>query len=236
MAGEQNRAPLSLEVQRLRMDQIVRNRARRLLLCLCVDASASMSLDGRISAVNREIDAFLQNMERTATTRDAVEVCVVTFGDEVEVRCEFGPLSEARRANRAIRASGSRSELGAGVLLALDQLRRRQDLLTEMGISCYRPWLILISDGAATDIQRCQEAGGQVKDLLRQDRLRVKCLSLSQEPEHMRALREFTPSGQVDQVDSLEMTEFFGMLSRSVSRASRQSIQRGELALYDSRR
>lgn len=71
---------------------------------------------------------------------DAVEVCVIAFGDKTELVCDFGPLSQA------IKPTGSCTELGAGVALVLEQLERRRKLLSGLGVSYCRPWLILISD------------------------------------------------------------------------------------------
>ena len=218
---------------RLQYDQIAQNKAKRLVLCICVDASASMTLQQRMSTVNREIGTFLQNMYNNATARDAVEVCIIAFGDQIKVMCDFGSLTEAIRANRDIKATGARTELGAGVLKALDRLDNRLQLLTDLGAPFYKPWLILISDGEATDAARCKEAAKKVRERLSRQQLKVKCLSLGDEGNAgaQRTLREFTLDGEVDRVNSLEMTEFFEMLSRSVSRASQQSIQTGEFEL-----
>lgn len=218
---------------RLEYSQIAKNKAIRLVICLCVDASASMMKENRMQTVNREIGAFLQKMYEGATSRDAVEVCVISFGDQTKVMCDFGPMSEAIRANREIRATGARTELGDGVMTALDCLDKRLALLSELGASYYKPWLILISDGEATDTARCKEAGREVRRRLQERKLKVKCLSLCDAENRgaVRTLREFTLDNQVDQVDSLEMAEFFEMLSRSVTRASGQSIQTGEFEL-----
>ena len=218
-----------LDEMRLSLSQIRKNKARRLLLCLCIDKSTSMSMDQRMSTVNQGIEAFLQRIQDDLTAKDAIEVCLITFGEGAELLHDFGPLQRDWWSGRPLRATDSRSEMGAGVLLALEQMKQRKQLLTDLGISCFRPWLFLISDGAATDIERCRQAGARVKELLQADKLRVKCVGISETLEDMRIMREFTLNGQVDQMDSLELVEFFEMLSRSVSAASRQSIQRGEL-------
>lgn len=220
---------------RLQYDQIARNKAVRLVLCICVDASESMRMQQRMRKVNRGIEEFLQNMYQNATARDAVEVCVVAFGDRTRVMCDFGPLTEAIQANREIEATGARTEMGDGVLTALDRLDRRLKLLTDLGAPYYKPWLILISDGEATDMARCREAGREVRERVLRQTLKVKCLSLGDEGnrEAVRTLRDFTADGAVDCISSLEVTDFFEMLSRSVSRASQQSIQTGEFDLDD---
>ena len=56
---------------RLEYSQIAKNKAIRLVICLCVDASASMMKENRMQTVNREIGAFLQKMYHNKADFDA---------------------------------------------------------------------------------------------------------------------------------------------------------------------
>lgn len=220
-----------LDGLRLNSDQLVQNKARRTLICLCVDASASMSRDERIETVDHGIRKFLNDMNGDVLARDGLEVCLVAFGNGAEVKCEFGPLEKTVRTDWSIEPTGSLSELGAGVQTALKCLDDRLNRLSRAKASYYVPWLILISDGEATDKACCERAGEEVRQRIRAGSLKVKCLKLGDGDDGVAALRKFTPDGQVERMDALQMVEFFSMLSRSVSSASRQSIQRGELDL-----
>lgn len=212
--------------------QVARYRGRRNLICLCVDASASMSRDDRMETVNREIDRFLKRMRDDPYAKDGLEVCMVAFGNGAEVKCGFGPLDKAIRANRTVEPTASLSELGAGVELALDVLKQRVEYLSKgLRSGSYTPWLILISDGEATDVKRCKEQGGKVQERIRAGKLKVKCLSFDGGEDKDNRLKLFTVDGVVEQVDRLRVEDFFDLLSRSVSSASRQSIQQGGLNL-----
>lgn len=220
-----------LDEMRLNSDQLSQNKALRTLICLCVDASASMSRDERIETVDREIRKFLNDMNGDFLVRDGLEVCLVAFGNGAEVKCEFGRLEKAVRATWSIEPTGSLSELGAGVQTALKCLDDRLDRLSRARAPYYHPWLILISDGEATDKACCEKAGEEVRRRIRAGSLKVKCLKLGDGDDGITTLRKFTPDGQVEKMDALQMVDFFSMLSRSVSSASRQSVQRGALEL-----
>lgn len=221
----------AMGLQRLRWDQLAQNRTRRFLVCLCVDASASMSIDGRMDTVNSELRNFLKKENRDSYVRDALELCLVSFGNGAQVKLQFGSLEEAAQADLTIQPTGSLSALGAGVRAALEQLDSRMKTLEGEKIACYRPLLILISDGEATDKRLCAELGREIRDRIRAETLHVNCLSFGGQSEGAGVLAQFTIDGKVSPVDRLRVMDFFDMLSRSLSQFSRQSLRRGELEL-----
>lgn len=212
----------------LKCEQVANNKAKRALICLCVDSSFSMSKEGRIDTVNKEIEKFLQTMNNNKSARDGVEICLVSFGHNVDVKCKFGPITDAIAANREIKPDGSRTEMGAGVKKTLELLDEELELLKVSGSNnYYKPWLIIISDGEATDMSLCNEVSEEVKARIRDNKLKVKCMNFGNATE-TEALRKFTIDGEVEQINNIQAMEFFDMLSRSISEVSQRSIQTGE--------
>lgn len=220
----------ALNIEMLRQSQLTQNRSRRFLVCICVDASASMSIDGRMETVNSELRKFLKKEDGDTYVRDALELCLVTFGSGAEVKLRFGPLEEAVRTDLTIQPTESLSSLGAGVRTALEQLDDRMNTLDGAKIACYRPLLVLISDGGATDKRLCREQSEKVRSRIEKGELDVTCLSFGGRDED--ALRQFTLDGKVELVDCLRVMKFFDKLSRSLSQESRQSFRQGGLKLY----
>ncbi len=206
-------------------EEISRNRTKRILLCFCVDASASMAVSGMMDKVNQGIESFFRRTRSEILARDAADICIVTFGDRVEVVCDFGSFDAAceRVLREPLRATGALTKLAAGVNCALDRLEEHQRQLAEVGNNAYLPWLIILSDGVSTEPEaELRKASERVFELLRANKLRTRCLSMD---DGYKSLRHFTV-GEVDRLEELSVIDFFDLVSRSVSLASKQAIER----------
>jgi uncharacterized protein YegL len=119
--------------------------------CACVlllDVSGSMS--GRaIAALNDGLQAFATDLNGDALARQRVEVAVVTFGgDGVRTVHEFATAGQFEPAK--LSACGG-TPMGAAVVTALDLVEARKAQYKVNGITYYRPWVFLITDGEPTD-------------------------------------------------------------------------------------
>ena len=213
-------------------EELSRNRSKRILLCFCVDNSASMEVSGMMAQVNKGIDSFFRRTHGELLARDAADVCIVTFGDTVNLVCDFGSFDAAckRVLGHPIRATGTLTRLAEGVNYALDKLQAHQRELAEVGNNAYTPWLILLSDGFSTEPEdEVKKASKRVLDLVRADKLRTRCLGMGDGCE---SLKQFTIT-RVDRLERLSVIDFFILVSRSVSKASKLFIENGQFDLSD---
>lgn len=213
----------------LQDSEMANNRSIRILLCLCIDCSISMQLSGAIQQINAGVTAFLKKVDANSLARDAAEICLVTFGNEARVLCEFGSAEDALKQLSAtpITARDSETALAAGVQLAVDQIEDYRQRLSSVNNNSYTPWLIIISDGDSSEQDRVvREASDRVQKLLRSFRLKTMCLSMG---EGTRSLYDFSIDGQVDRLENLSVSKFFDNLSRNVSQASRDTVEHGGL-------
>lgn len=207
--------------------ELSNNKSKRILICLCVDCSASMLRDGAMQQVNNGIEKFFERTDRSTLARDAADICIVSFGDTARVVCDFGPLEKAMSQVRRepIRANGSQTVLAAGVNLALDRLDAHLAELAAVNNNAYVPWLIIISDGDSTEPSALVgKASARVQEMLRARRLKTMCLNMG---EGSRSLNAFAENGSVGRLENLKVMDFFEMLSRSVSETSKQVIESG---------
>lgn len=204
-----------------------KNKSNRIMICLCIDCSASMLRQGAMKKVNDGMAAFLEKTNSDTLSRDAADICIVSFGDTAQLVSDFGTAEEALRNLRAqpILPVGANTVLAAGVNMTLDHLATHQAQLSAVNNNSYIPWLIIISDGDSTERPADVNAAAErVRKLLRAHELKTMCLNIG---SGSNSLPAFTLDGKVGRLDNLRVTDFFDMLSRNVSSASRAAVESG---------
>lgn len=204
-----------------------KNKSNRIMICLCIDCSASMLRQGAMKKVNDGMAAFLEKTNSDTLSRDAADICIVSFGDTAQLVSDFGTAEEALRNLRAqpILPVGANTVLAAGVNMTLDHLAAHQAQLSAVNNNSYIPWLIIISDGDSTERPADVNAAAErVLKLLRAHELKTMCLNIG---SGSNSLPAFTLDGKVGRLDNLRVTDFFDMLSRNVSSASRAAVESG---------
>lgn len=205
-----------LEQMRLASADLAQNPAPRLAVCICVDASYSMRKDSRIHQVNQGIRRFIQEIAADQYAVDSIELCVISFGaDSAKVVHSFAPVTKIDYQD--IIASGQ-TPMGQAVAFALEELQTRKNNYDHYGITTYKPWLILLSDGESTDdIRRSSKHALQMQ---KEDLLKVLCIGLGTEAND---LADFQIDRQVIQLKDFALDHFFAWLSKSMSMQSKES-------------
>ena len=230
----------------IRQHDLINNPSTRLPVCLCLDASASMNIitggdyhetgetfedDGRIwnrvtggitalSELNKGIEYFFDAIKSDEIARYSVELSIVVFNDDAVRILDFANID--RQEVPILTATGMTS-MGAGVELALNLLEDRKNEYSSKGIDYYQPWMVLMTDGFATD--NTSNAISRVQSLSKKKKLILFPVAIGDEADK-NTLKQFSTFGNsmVMKVQSAEyFKEFFEWLSQSVSVAS-QSV------------
>ncbi|SIT45314.1 conserved hypothetical protein [Paraburkholderia ribeironis] len=117
--------------------------------CPCVlllDRSGSMA-GTPIDELNAGLAEFRQDLLADALAAKRVETTVISFGP-VTIDTAF---HTAHSFIPPVLAAGGNTPMGAAINLAIDALESRKAEYRANGISYYRPWIFLITDGAPTD-------------------------------------------------------------------------------------
>ena len=200
----------------LRNSDLVRNAAIRLPVCLCVDASYSMHNGHRMQQVNAGVRRFIQEIGLNPYAVDSVELCIISFGGErARVEQEFALVRSMQY--RDIVPSG-KTPMGQALTLAMDKLAERNELYEHHGISAYHPWLIIISDGEATD--DLAPAVARLLEMEKKREVKVLCVGIGDEANDLARCKA---DGEVIQLKDLVLDNFFAWLSKSMSEQSVQS-------------
>ncbi len=137
-AGEQ--FPFSIQ-------EFADNPEPRVPCILILDVSGSMAGDP-IRQLNDGLVCYKDALSADSLASKRVEISIVTFGLNVEMPVEFTTVENFFPPK--LDAQGM-TPMGQAVNLAIDSLEARKQQYKDAGISYYRPWLFLITDGEPND-------------------------------------------------------------------------------------
>ena len=127
-------------------DNFAENPEPRCPCVLLLDTSGSMG-GLPIDQLNEGVRTFKQELMQDPLATKRVEVAIVTFGP-VTVEADFHTVPNFHP--RELDTTGD-TPMGAAINLGIEMVSRRKLEYKEHGIAYYKPWIILITDGAPTD-------------------------------------------------------------------------------------
>ncbi len=225
-------------------EDLVLNTATRIPVCLCIDASASMNKvtgnggvdtgrrqfrDGKqwvvlsggdtlmkemVKGVNKFYDSIRENQQANLSC----EIAVVSFSDDAQCIEDFSPVS-CKQAFTSPK-TGDLTSMAKGVEMALDLLETRKSEYKENGVEYHQPWLVIFTDGDASDDVTNVQA--KVKQLESESKLSVFTFALAEEV-NKETLSGFSRRKPLS-IKNDKFEEFFEWLGKSVSVVSTSRI------------
>ena len=115
--------------------------------CLCVlvlDTSGSMNADNAIGQLNQGLQTFKSQIMNDETARDRLEIAIVSFNSEIKVELQPSLISEIEMPT--LKASGQ-TQLVRAIEEAQQGIKDRKDYYKSKGLTYYRPWIVVMTDG-----------------------------------------------------------------------------------------
>ena len=191
--------------------EFAENPENRCPVLLLLDTSGSMN--GRpIGELNAGLQVFRDELFADSLAAKRVEVAIVTFGP-VRVENDFTGIQNFQAPTLA--ASGD-TPMGAAIEQGLDLLDRRKQLYRTNGISYYRPWVFMLTDGGPTD--SVSRAATRIRD--GEERKSFIFYTVGVEGANIEALKQLSVREPV-KLQGLRFRDLFQWLSASLSSVSR---------------
>lgn len=181
---------------------------------LLLDVSGSMS-GNPIRELNEGVKLFKDELMADPLTVKRAEPAIITFGNTVEMVSEFATVESF--VPPTLIASGL-TPMGEAVNLALDKLASRKEAYKQNGVSYYRPWIFLITDGGPTD--NWQLAARRAIE--EQNKKACSLFAVGVEGANLEILKEFSVKEPL-KLKELRFRDLFKWLSSSLKSVSRST-------------
>lgn len=114
---------------------------------LLLDTSGSMYGEP-IDNLNRAVNRFIKETNMDEMAKKRVDVAVISFDDKPRLVSDFTPIYQMEPIH--LEADG-RTAMGSAIEMAIDLVKERNRFYAETGVSCFKPWIFMITDGMPTD-------------------------------------------------------------------------------------
>lgn len=189
--------------------------------CACIlllDTSGSMS-GQPINELNLGLRTFKDELCADPLAAKRVEVAIITFGDAPQLAVDFcDPMTFNPPA---LMASGA-TPMGGAIRDALSRLEARKSTYRANGISYYRPWIFLLTDGGPTD--EWISAAQQVRDGEAQGKFSFFAVGVGSNADMQKLGQIAPPERPPVKLDGLRFRDLFVWLSKSMRSVSRSAV------------
>lgn len=185
--------------------------------CLCVlvlDTSGSMNADNNIKKLNDGLSSFKKDVMNDPVAKDRLELAIVTFNSKVDVVQQPDLLENVTMP--VLQASGQ-TQLVAAIQEAQKIVADRKVYYTSKGLSYYRPWIVVMTDGDPYPPgQDVDGLSAQIHTDVQNKRYVLMAIGVGDDVQDAVLSKLATPNFPALRMSEVKFSEFFQWLSNSI--------------------
>lgn len=207
--------------------QLKLNNAKRMPVVLLLDTSFSMRFKSdngisKIEQLNRAILELFEFIKLNPKLRDSVEICMMTFNSSFS--SDSFSLVSHKVAPRLTAKFGS-THMSTPIRSALSKIEQRKKEYRENGIHCYRPIVILLTDGGDSffDQREYERVKQEVAVATKYKHLHFVARLIAGkflDYDKLDALQGFDSEIPAEKINVDDFASFFKMVSNSIEQVS----------------
>lgn len=144
---------------------------------ICLDCSDSMAMTSATSGIhpedpetpmyklNQALETLITEVQKDDLTRSRLELTFLPYGTEVNVPSKDQLFKSVDKIDVPKIEPMQLTSTGAVLNTAMDLIRDRKAEYNRAGIDYYRPFLVIITDGNATDNTAYEQAKGRLNQM-----------------------------------------------------------------------
>ena len=196
------------------------NPAPRCPVVLLLDTSGSM-YGQPINELNAALCQFIQETSEDEAASMSVELEVISFDDTANIVLPFTPISSIQRNSVQLVTAGMTS-MGAALNLAKSELENRRRMYRNAGISSYRPWVILMTDGGPNDSWTLP--ADKMRELGEKGKITYIGIEIGPSADHQTMCRILPAQPGPVKLQGLKFKQFFRWLTDSLKSVSASTV------------
>ncbi len=198
-------------------EALLDNPEPRCPVVLLLDTSYSMQ-GNPINQLSEGVGALYNALRDDDLASVRVDLSVISFGQTVAVLQDFATVSESEAPK--LKVNGM-TPMGGAIVKALKNIESRKGEYRDAGISYYRPWIFLITDGEPTD--NTQEASSMLQSSI--NGKKVIFFGIGVENANLDKMKQISGSpDRVFKLNGLNFKELFQWVSSSLASVSSSRV------------
>jgi len=174
-----------------------------------------MNANNAIGKLNQGLQDFKAQTMQDETTRDRLELAIVTFNSDIDVVMEPTLITEAEMPT--LKASGQ-TQIVSAIERAQQVVEQRKDYYKSKGLTYYRPWIVVMTDGDPyPEGQDLDSIASKIQDDADHKKYVFFMIGVGDDVKDAVLAKLTTSQFPAMRMDAVNFAEFFTWLSASVS-------------------